>query len=230
MKKFLGLFGLIAIAALAPSAHANFAISINGTTCASGAGSPTAVGGEVGACGSVSVTGGVVTLESTQGTQTTSNSEQLTSNLSITTTAATTITIDAAVNDFSSPTTPPNVTDSFTFTLNQTTGNTTGVFTACVDQGNGLTAPTGTCGAAQSLTVTGSQSSSSPTGVLTLSSLSALFGLNQQVVLTLAAGTSLNVTETQTLTQVPEPGSIVLLGGVLVGLSTLLRKKLARQA
>lgn len=231
MKKFLGLFGVLGIAALAPLAHADFALSINGVTCATGPGNPAALGGESGACAFTAVAGATVTNFSTVGLQLPTGSQQLSSTLSIAAGAGgATVTLGSAVNDFTKPTTPPSVLDTFTFTLNGTQGTTMGVFKACVDTGNGLTSPTGTCGPTQTLTVIGNQSDSSPTGSITLASLAAPFGLNEQLVLTLGANAILNITETQTLTQVPEPGSIVLLGGALVGLATLFRRKLARQA
>ena len=236
MNKFLGLFGVLAIAAFAPLAHADFAITVNGTTCASGVGTPTTpVFGEGGACANFTTANGIaVSGLSTAGTQATTNSQQFTTTtfLTNTSTSSQTITIAAATNGFTSPNAPPPITDSFTYTLNETTGATTASsYKACVDPLNGLTAPTGTCGSPTPLVVAGVVSNASSTGQIVLTSLGPNpFSLNQQITLTLAAGTSVTLTASQTLTQVPEPASIVLLGSLLVGLTTLFRKKVARQA
>jgi hypothetical protein len=234
MKKLIVLFGLLAIVAFAPLARADFSISVNGVSCATGVGDPANPGGETGMCAFVTVSPGVtVSTLSTNGTQTAANSQQFTSTLTISnaTAAPTTITIDTAANFFDTPATPPDIIDSFGYTLNETTGATTASsYTACVDQGNGLTSLTGTCKAATSITVSGAQVLSSPEGTFLLTSLHSEFGLNQRVVLTLAPGTSVDVTASQTLTSVPEPASIVMLGSILVGLATLFRKKVARQS
>jgi hypothetical protein len=235
MKNLIGLFGVLAIVAFAPLARADFAISVNGAGCATGPGNPaTPIFGEGGACANFTTLNGIaVSGLSTAGTQSSANSQQFTTTtfLTNTTTSTQTIKIDAATNDFTSPHTPPNIIDSFTYTLNETIGATTASsYQACVDAANGLTAPTGTCGSPTPLVVSGTVSNASSTGQIIITSLNPSFSLNQEITLTLTGGTSVTLTATQTLTSVPEPASIVLLGSILVGMATLFRKKVARQS
>jgi hypothetical protein len=62
-----------------------------------------------------------------------------------------------------------------------------------------------------------------------ITSLSAPFSLTQEIVISAGANSNFNVTASQNLTPapVPEPTSVLLLGGVLLGVSGLLRKKVA---
>jgi hypothetical protein len=236
MNKLATFLGALAMVAIAPLARADFSISVNGAApCASGAGSPSNLPfGEQGSCPNATTANGIAYSGlSTQGLQTVANSQQFTTTLNLlnTTGSTETITIDAATNDFTSPKTPPNITDDFGYTINGTVGAVTAsTYTACVDQGNGLTAPTGVCGSPTSLTPTFPITNASAEDVQTITSLHAAFGLNEQVTLTLTAGSSLDVTLSQTLTQVPEPAAIFLFGTMLVGVGIVMRRRTAKQA
>lgn len=235
MKQLATFLSVLAMVAVAPLARADFQISVNGAApCAGGGGSPTGPFGEGGTCADFQTANGVNVIGlGTNGAQTTPNSEQFTSTTKLknTTGSVQTITIDAATNDFTSPNAPPTITDAFTFSLSGANGVTSATFHACVDAANGLTAPTGTCGMTGPISTTGTLSSASGTGQIIIPSLGpSAFGLNEEIVLTLAAGTSVTVQGTQTLTNVPEPAAILLFGTMLLGVTSIVRRKAAKRA
>lgn len=234
MKKFATFLSLVAMVAVAPLARADFQISVNGTPCVVGSGVPTTFPfGEQGGCPNNTTANGIAYSGlSTQGLQTALNSQQLTTTLALlnTTNSTQTITIDAGTNNFTAPTAPPTITDSFGYTINGTIGAViASSYTACVDPGNGLTTLIGHCGSPSSLTPTFPITNASSEGTILITSLGSGFGLTEQVVLTLAANSSLNVTLSQTLTQVPEPAAILLFGTMIVGVTTVVRRRAAKR-
>jgi hypothetical protein len=238
MKKLAGFLGVLAMGVVAPSARANFQININGVMCISSIGGPsgnltcaTAAGPAFGL-----PTGVTITDLAVSGLQTTNVSQQFGTTLLVTNTTGTaaTITIDIGDSGFTSPTTPPPIVDDSGATINGTTGTNSITLTSCVDQSNAVvgcvTAAPGMAGPNATTTVTGANTANALESVGSITSLAASFSLSQHIVLSAGAGGDFNVTTSQVLTSpgvVPEPSSVLLLGGVLLGVTGLLRKRAA---
>ena len=241
MNKLAGFLGVLAMVAGAPLAHADFQISVNGINC-----TPIVVSGSPNgtlSCALITVAPGVtITNLSVTGLQAAGFSEQLGTTLLIqnTTGAAVPITIDLADSNFTSPLAPPgSILDVSGATLNSTTGtNNTFTLTSCVDQSNGLVPPPGVFCSSPAPGMAPANLPLMTTGAVTKSDNSSgtitslhlpNFSLSQQLVISAAANSNFNVTSSQVLTPVPEPASMLLLGGVLLGVTGLLRKKVARR-
>ena len=163
-----------------------------------------------------------------------STAQQAGSTLFITTSAAATFDIYFSAQGFTTPTTPPNISYGSSLSTTSTLGSGSISLTSCVDTANGLTPPTNTfCGTpASTLTSTNSFSgvdSASDTDVTSIASLTTTpYALSQKISFSIAAGSAFNVITSQILTPVPEPASVMFLGTALIGVGSLLRKKLRR--
>jgi len=232
MNKLAGFLGVLAMLAVAPLARADFSIVVNGITCnsliqASPNGTLT--------CPSVAVAAGVtITDLAVTGLQVTGLfSQELGTTLLVTNTtgSAFAINIDIGDTNFSAPVTPPPIADSSGSTINGTTGTNSITLTSCVNQANLLSPGCGSPAPGMAppngmLTVTGPNTSSNESkGSIT--TLTAPFALTQHIALSAGAGADFNVTTSQVLSSVPEPTSVLLLGGVLLGVTGLLRKRAA---
>jgi hypothetical protein len=91
----------------------------------------------------------------------------------------------------------------------------------------GTSAP-GQAGPNPTLNITGAGTTNNETNGM-ITSLHSPFALTQQLVITAGAGSNFNVTTSQVLTStvIPEPTSVLLLGSVLLGVTGLLRKRVA---
>jgi hypothetical protein len=239
MNKLAGFLGVLAMVAVAPSARADFQILVNGVACTPNLSQTNPIGSltcpsVAGLPAGVTITDLAVTGNQVPGVF----SQELGTTLLVTnsTGSAVTLTIDIADSFFSMPTTPPVITDHSGATLNVTTGTDSISLTSCVNQANSLN-PTaappfcpspapGMAAANPTLTQTGAGTASNETAG-TISSLTAPFSLMQHIVLSAGAGADFNVTTSQVLSSVPEPTSVLLLGGVLLGVTGLLRKRVA---
>jgi hypothetical protein len=244
MNKLAGCLGVLAMFAVAPLARADFQITVNGSPCVTNPIGPNPLtsaspNGTL-TCATFSPVAGVTIQDlAVTGLQAPGFSQQLGTTLLITNTTGSNVTLQIDISDsnFSSPTIPPAlaINDSSGATLNNTTGTNTLTLTSCVAQSNSLAASPCVGPAPGQAGPNGTLTESSPgtaanetTGVIT--ALHANFSLVQQLIVVAGAGGDFNVTSSQVLTPVPEPASFLLLGGMLAGISGLLRKRVAKRS
>jgi hypothetical protein len=159
---------------------------------------------------------------------------QLTTSLSITASADTTVDIWAVSQDFTNPVTPPDLNYFSNLSTTSVTGSGTADLTSCLNTLNSLatdcevalaninltnaqqawTAPTATAGTVSSI----------------VGSLSPTYSMGQHITVFLNAGSQMNVIASQVLTPIPEPASMMLLGSALLGLTVAFRKKLVKRS
>ncbi len=131
---------------------------------------------------------------------------------------------------FTAPTTPPNLnllgTISTTAPVGSNKGADTLSFQSCVNQANDDTSCMGVAGYS---TAVGSPNitslASSDNELVTITSLTAPYSIEQLITLTLGAGVHLQITANTQLTPVPEPMSIAMLGAAVLASMKLLRRK-----
>jgi hypothetical protein len=246
MKNIAGLFG-VAFLAFTPLAHADFSItySLDGGvtthTCIDNSNDDNS-GGTDSCFSSLTSIGGGVSIQDMTGTSnspgdTVANSSfQTSSTTEIRSTATATLDIWVSAMNFTSPVTPPEVEYDSSLTIIPTASrNTTVVSTSCIDQNNAISPglPGGSfCGSpagslTDMLTQGGSTSASTNSSEFILS-LSAPFALEQHIVVSLVAGSHVQVQTSQNLSTVPEPFSAVLLGTLLVGAGIFRRRQLRK--
>jgi hypothetical protein len=156
--------------------------------------------------------------------------EQFGSTLELTSTATRTVDVWFTSQDFNTPISG-TYESSLSTTATAANSVSTAALTSCIDTTNGTAPALGCAGgtlsnAAQTDTGAGSTSNTVATGV---GPLATPYSLEQELVLTLKAGSDFNVITSQSIA-VPEPGSMMLLGIVLIGLTTLFRKRAARRS
>jgi hypothetical protein len=238
MKKPTVLIGVLALMGCASLANADIPIEISyqfsggsQTVCGSGAVQPFSCTVKSGS-GATAVTVFNSATTPDVGTDLVDQFDTLT----ITTKASaphTVLTIWISAFDFTNltaPTTPPLLYGSG-LTVNSTKGTGTIGLVSCIDTANGVIPPAGTFCSNQAANLTNSNETYSGTGSNTYqNSLSTVIGglitspysLDQQITLDLQPGSSLTVTTSQTLTPLPEPASVTLLGAETLGLFAFL--------
>ena len=235
MKKLSILLPLALMALCSPLAHASLQIryAINGggtVTCVT---NPVSAGPAV--CGAV-VTPGVtltVTASGSNSPGTPSLATQLTTSLSITASAASTVDIWAVSQDFTNPVTPPPLDYFSNLSTTSVTGSGTADLTSCLNTLNSLA--TNCTVALGNINLTNAQQSwTAPTATAgtvgtSVPSLAATYSMGQHITVFLNAGSQMNVIASQVLTPIPEPASMMLLGSALLGLSVAFRKKLVKR-
>ena len=142
----------------------------------------------------------------------------------------------ATAPDFSQPATGGG-TPAILFTSNASgtgiIGTSSMTVQSCVDVGNALAPPF--CSTAGSFLITnaglsliGPGGNASNSSSMVISPLNPLYSLGQHITIGLAAGNTVNFSNSLILTPVPEPTSVALFGGVLLMTGIALRKKFAR--
>jgi len=234
MTKMLCSLTVLAAAAFAPLAHAdiNITYSVDGSTATS--------------CGPASATflacTGVITLDgvtiqgldasdNAPGTASLSKDTSATADITNAGSTTATIVINIMADGFTSPVTPPAIT------LDSHIGGTVVVgvsantlsYQSCVG-GNNLLGCPGTFQSGIGTPAITSAGSYQNDQVGSIASLAATYSIDETLTIVLGANGDVNFSASTTLSQVPEPSSVVLLGSLLIGVGLVARRKLARNA
>jgi hypothetical protein len=223
-----------ALALAAPAAHANQIVNGSGGGAANIAFSITDT-----ASGSTTLANGVfVDVSGSSNAPGSAGVAQFfssTTQIDNTTAATQTVTLAFIQNGFSNPVVPPNamLTNNFSGTWSNNAGTSNVSAFGCVDPSNTatlttqLTCPGGsTLTAAQAGIVTGLNGafSDTPASVLVTTALSH-YALDEIITITIAAGGNFNLTNSESLRNVPEPASLAILGVGLLGLGFVANRK-----
>lgn len=238
MKKLTAFLGVLAGVAIAPLAHASLTISyqVDG-----GAIVQCAVGIDTLAVCSPSITDGVVTISALAGHSNSPggiSADQSGSTVDVSSTAAARVTFWFSAQNFTAPTTPPNIKWLANLQFTSFSPSGTGSITSqnCVDAANGntpggpvgqkgfCTAPAGILNNSV-LPITGPGTPPTDTVTSSIANLASPYALQQKVTLVFNDAGSVNFITSQLLTSVPEPMSIALLGGILLVTTAALRRK-----
>lgn len=159
-------------------------------------------------------------------------------------TASHTLELFITAQDYTSPITPPALllTSSIGGSIHTplVAGDAANLmsFTSCVDATNGatacsisaLTAGPGTPNVTGNPTPSYNDTQTALITSLVPSGGGGTYSVGQDIFITLGANTQLNFSTTTSLSSVPEPASIALLGGVMLVCVTLIRRKIKHQA
>jgi hypothetical protein len=159
--------------------------------------------------------------------------DQFGTNLSLSNSTGSThaIWLSFAAQDFTAPTTPPDINFVSNIGGSVVTGSSANLlsYSSCVDTAKGLIACPGGSIVAGPVTPsvtfgdgTGHWSAGTQTKI---TSLTGTYSIGELVEITLGAGSEINFSSSSKLTPVPEPMSIALLGGVVLLTSRLIRRK-----
>ena len=246
MRKLIGLFGVLALMAFAPLAHADYVITYNvgtgapspasGTPCLDNSNSKNNTGTTT--CSATALAGNL-SIDSAGGTSnspgTAAGADEFSSvaTLENDTSSPVTVTLWYLAQGFTMPVTGGGVSGIAYFSNASATGElgsgtSSLALESCVDQGTGGTG-TSFCGVpyaslTNSLAIPATGTVSDPSTEV-FSPLSATYSLEQQVTVVLGAGDTVNIALSQSLTPIPEPASIALLSGLILLTSGAIRRK-----
>jgi hypothetical protein len=237
MKKLIVPLAVLVLTGIAPLAQASIQITWSIDGGVGGSGTCTSVAAtfpndwEV-TCGSFSSGGLNVSAlnanSNSSGTASLANEASATGNLTNTTGAAITFHMDVVSQDFTLPTTPPVLNFFSHIGGTVTTGTAANLlsYRSCVDQANllapGCPATYQSPFSTPSVTAAGSFNDDEKSFI---SPLHSPYAIDEQLDITIGAHGVLNFSASTSLTPVPEPMSIALLGGVVLLTSRLIRRK-----
>jgi hypothetical protein len=229
---------LLLLAVCAPLAQGAMDLTINGTSCTGLVATATTA-----QCAASFTQGGLTWLflnagsnspGTAVGAETESATVQVVNNSGVTQT----VTLAITAPGFTAPTAPPSLTLFSQIGGSVTTGvaGSTLLYASCVNPNNSADPACPTLGPTATATETAqvgptisvSNSSFNSNDTTNVTSLSSPYELGEVIVLTLQAGEKLNFSASTDLTPVPEPASVVLLGTMLLGTTSLLRKRFKR--
>jgi hypothetical protein len=243
VKKLIAPLAVVLLAGIAPLAQANIQIyyGLNAaptadlSNCPPGATDTSCFSGGAFTVGGVVAVTGLTAHSNLTGVASIALASS--SNASIVNTSASnqTFNIEIVASGYILPKTDPalNFQSHISTTTYIAATGSTFQFQSCVDQANGpgpgLTAPACPGGSITSALLTPDISSTIASAkdapVIVISSLVPGYALDEEISIFLAPGESINFAGSTTLTPVPEPMSIALLGGVLLLTSRSIRRK-----
>jgi len=223
-----------ALALATPAAHATLIINAQG---GAGVVNIVNVAGDIGSGNTTLANGVVVVVTGSSNAPGAGGVAELfssTTEISNPTTATQTVTLYFAQNGFTIPGIPPDaiLTNNASGTWTNNGGTSTAGALGCVDPSNSATTTDITCPAGSTSTAVQSGSVSAdngsfnaiPSSILVTTAVTT-YALGENIQISIAPGGNFNLTNSESLRNVPEPASLALLGVGLLGVGFIARRK-----